>query len=65
MLLRFIYLSGFIQLEDSGQQPLVTDQSRCARPVTNGRHPSSFAQGDEPGLPHQPLTSKGTNPQHM
>lgn len=42
MLLRFIYLSGFIHLEDSGQQLLVTDQIRCVRRVTNMATPAAL-----------------------
>lgn len=45
MLFRFIYLSGFIQLEDSGQQLLVTDQIRCVRQVTNVRQPQQLCSG--------------------
>lgn len=45
MLLWFIYLSGFTQLEDSGQQLLVTDQTHCVRQVTNMRHSQQVCSG--------------------
>ena len=62
MLLRLIYLSGFIQLEDSGQQLLVREQTRSVRRVTRVSTPSSSAQGA--GLSHQQL-KEHKSPAHV